>query len=146
MENYAVMEFTERGVNLMQVSANNISNAAAYQQPFPKITFDMKPGEMRKNLADKVQSGAVGAQNIFCSGSEAVLPKEERKALEYRWSHTVIHGVTEFSKISGHQKAAMTTVMLSTRRAMPTQNCMQRSRSGMQIRVRNGTSLLAGRS
>ncbi len=101
MENYAVMEFTERGVNLMQVSANNISNAAAYQQPFPKITFDMKPGEMRKNLADKVQSGAVGAQNIFCSGSEAVLPKEERKALEYRWSHTVIHGVTEFSEISG---------------------------------------------
>ena len=40
IENYAVMEFTERGVNLMQVSANNISNAAAYQQPFPKITFE----------------------------------------------------------------------------------------------------------
>lgn len=61
---------------------------------YPKITFHMKPGEMRKAWAD-------GAQNTFRSGKDAVMPKEERKALEDRWSHTVIHGVTEFFEISG---------------------------------------------
>lgn len=71
----------------MQVNSDSVN-------PFPKITFDMKPGEMRKALADKMQSGAISERKTF-------MTPEERKALEDRWSHTVIHGVTEFFEISG---------------------------------------------
>lgn len=71
----------------MLVNTNN-------RTPFPQITFDMKPGEMRKALAGKLQSGAISEQKTFLS-------PEERKALDHRWSHTVIHGVMEFSEVSG---------------------------------------------
>ena len=78
----------------MQVDINN-------KNPFPKIIFDMKPGEMRKVLSDKMHSGAADAQGAFRSGSAAVPSKEERAALEERWSHTVIHGTMEFFEVSG---------------------------------------------
>ena len=58
----------------MQVDINN-------KNPFPKIIFDMKPGEMRKVLSDKMHSGAADAQGAFRSGSAAVPSKEERAAL-----------------------------------------------------------------
>ena len=41
----------------MQVDINN-------KNPFPKIIFDMKPGEMRKVLSDKMHSGAADAGGI----------------------------------------------------------------------------------
>lgn len=53
----------------MQVDINN-------KNPFPKIIFDMKPGEMRKVLSDKMHSGAADAQGHF---AVAARPFRQRK-------------------------------------------------------------------